>query len=85
MFFAAREMFGDVAALMALLLFVFDPLILAHGPLLGTDMGATCCIFAAIYAFYRYANGSRWHGSAFAASRPDWHSLQSTRRFSSFP
>lgn len=53
-FFAAREMFGDVAALLALLLFVFDPLILAHGPLLGTDMGATCCIFGAIYAFYRY-------------------------------
>ena len=53
-FFAAREMFGDTAALLALLLFVFDPLILAHGPLLGTDMGATCCVFAAIYSFYRY-------------------------------
>ncbi|HEY1803908.1 MAG TPA: glycosyltransferase family 39 protein [Terracidiphilus sp.] len=52
---AAREMFGDTAALLALLLFVFDPLILAHTPLVGTDMGATCCIFAAIYAFYRYA------------------------------
>jgi 4-amino-4-deoxy-L-arabinose transferase-like glycosyltransferase len=51
---AAREMFGDRAALVALLLFVFDPLILAQGPLLGTDIGATCCIFAAIYAFYRY-------------------------------
>ena len=53
-FLAAREMFGDAAALLALTLFVFDPLILAHGPLLGTDMGATCCIFAAIYTFYRY-------------------------------
>ena len=52
---AAREMFGDGAALVALTLFVFDPLILAHGPLLGTDMGATCCIFAAVYTFYRYA------------------------------
>ncbi len=50
----AREMFGDAAALLALLLFVFDPLILAHAPLLGTDMGATCCIFGALYAFYRY-------------------------------
>ena len=54
MVLAAREMFGDAAALLALTLFVFDPLILAHGPLLGTDMGATCCIFGAIYAFYRY-------------------------------
>lgn len=52
---AAREMFGDMAALLALLLFVFDPMILANGPLLGTDMGATCCIFGAVYAFYRYA------------------------------
>lgn len=51
---SAREMLGDGAALLALLLFVFDPLILAHGPLLGTDMGATCCIFGAIYSFYRY-------------------------------
>jgi 4-amino-4-deoxy-L-arabinose transferase-like glycosyltransferase len=51
---AARQMFGDAAALLALLLFVFDPLILAHGPLLGTDMGATCCIFGAVYSFYRY-------------------------------
>jgi Dolichyl-phosphate-mannose-protein mannosyltransferase len=51
---AAREMFGDEAALIALVLFVFDPLILAHAPLIGTDMGATCCIFAAVYASYRY-------------------------------
>jgi dolichyl-phosphate-mannose-protein mannosyltransferase len=51
---SAHEMFGEVAALFAVLLFVFDPLILAHAPLLGTDMGATCCIFGAVYAFYRY-------------------------------
>ena len=51
---SAREMFGDSAALLALLLFVFDPLVLAHAPLLGTDIGATCCIFGAVFAFYRY-------------------------------
>jgi 4-amino-4-deoxy-L-arabinose transferase-like glycosyltransferase len=51
---AGREMFGDLAALFALTLFVFDPLLVAHGPLLGTDVGATCCIFATVYAFYRY-------------------------------
>ena len=51
---AAREMFGETVALFALALFVFDPLLVAHGPLLGTDVGATCCIFAAVYAFYRY-------------------------------
>lgn len=51
---AAREMFGEAVALFALTLFVFDPLLVGHGPLLGTDVGATCCIFATVYAFYRY-------------------------------
>ena len=51
---AAREMFGDATAMLALALFVFDPLLIAHGPLLGTDAGATCCIFGTVYAFYRY-------------------------------
>jgi len=53
-FFAAREMFGDGAALVALVLFVFDPMIVAHGPLIATDIGVTCCLFAAVYALYRY-------------------------------
>jgi 4-amino-4-deoxy-L-arabinose transferase-like glycosyltransferase len=53
-FFAAREMFGDGAALLALLLFVFDPMIIANGPLIATDIGVTCCLFAAVYALYRY-------------------------------
>ncbi|MGB9147817.1 MAG: glycosyltransferase family 39 protein [Acidobacteriaceae bacterium] len=53
-FLAAREMFGEGAALLALVLFVFDPMILANAPLIGTDMGLTCCFFAAVYAFYRY-------------------------------
>jgi 4-amino-4-deoxy-L-arabinose transferase-like glycosyltransferase len=53
-FFAAREMFGDGAALLALVLFVFDPMIVANGPLIATDIGVTCCLFAAVYALYRY-------------------------------
>ncbi|HET7346956.1 MAG TPA: glycosyltransferase family 39 protein [Acidobacteriaceae bacterium] len=57
---AGREMFGETAALIALLLFVFDPLILGHTPLLGTDVGATCFIFAAVYAFYRYVRRPSW-------------------------
>jgi hypothetical protein len=38
-FFAAREMFGAGAGLVALALFVFDPNVLAHGAVVGTDMG----------------------------------------------
>lgn len=58
--FAGREMFGDAAALLALFLFVFDPLFLAHSPLLGTDVGATCFIFATVYAFYRFVRRPSW-------------------------
>jgi hypothetical protein len=54
LFAAAREMFGDVPALAALVFFVFEPNILAHGALVTTDMGITCFFFTSVYAFYRY-------------------------------
>lgn len=50
----AREMFGDVAAAIALLLFVFEPNILAHGALVTTDMALSAALFATVYTFYRY-------------------------------
>jgi dolichyl-phosphate-mannose--protein O-mannosyl transferase len=53
-FLAAREMFGDGAALFALALVVFEPNMIAHGAYVTTDMGVSCFIFASIYAFYRY-------------------------------
>ncbi|HEX5282939.1 MAG TPA: phospholipid carrier-dependent glycosyltransferase [Bryocella sp.] len=53
-FFCAREMFGNVAAVIALLLFVFEPNILANGALVTTDMALSATLFAAVYAFYRY-------------------------------
>ncbi len=52
---STRLMFGVGPALLALLLFVLEPNILAHGALVTTDMALTCCLFAAVYAFYRYA------------------------------
>ena len=51
---ASREMFGDWAALFALAIFVFSPIMIANGPLIGTDIGATCFIFATVYTFYRF-------------------------------
>jgi len=51
---AAREMFGDVAAAIALLIFVFEPNILANGALVTTDMAVSATLFATVYAFYRY-------------------------------
>jgi Dolichyl-phosphate-mannose-protein mannosyltransferase len=60
-FLAAREMFGRVAAFIALGLLAFDPTVLAHGAVVGTDMALSCFLFAAIYAFYRYAKApSAW-------------------------
>lgn len=53
-FLAGYEMFGVGVALIALLLFVFEPNILANGALVDTDIGASCFVFATVYAFYRY-------------------------------
>ncbi len=54
LFFCAKEMFGNRAALFALFLFSFDPNFLAHGAYVTTDIGASLTMLAAIYAFYRY-------------------------------
>jgi hypothetical protein len=54
LFFAAKEMFGSVAALIALSLFVFEPTVLAHGAFVTTDMAMSCFLLATVYFFYRY-------------------------------
>ena len=53
-FFAGQEMFGTGAGLLALLMFVFEPNLLAHGAYVNTDMAVSCMLFGAVYAFYRY-------------------------------
>jgi tetratricopeptide (TPR) repeat protein len=53
-FIAAREWFGTPAALIALVLAVFDPNILAHSALVTTDVGVSLFFLAGVYAFYRY-------------------------------
>lgn len=60
LFLATAEMFGVGAGLIALVLFVFDPTILANAPFVATDTGATCGIFAGVYAFYRFVNRMSW-------------------------
>ncbi len=44
-----RLAFGDLAALIALFLCAFDPNILAHGYIAGTDLGVTLFIFSATW------------------------------------
>ncbi|HEX6184607.1 MAG TPA: glycosyltransferase family 39 protein [Pyrinomonadaceae bacterium] len=53
-FFAAREMFGNAEALVALALLAFEPNLIAHGSLITTDMALTATMFASVYALYRY-------------------------------
>jgi 4-amino-4-deoxy-L-arabinose transferase-like glycosyltransferase len=53
-FFAAKEWFGTGAALIALLLLVFDPNVLGHSALVTTDIGVSLFFLASVYAFYRY-------------------------------
>lgn len=58
--FAAREMFGWQTSLIALVLLVFEPNILANGALVTTDMAVTAMIFGTIYTFYRYLKQPTW-------------------------
>ncbi len=53
-FFATREMFGDNAALLAFLVLILEPVILANGALVTTDVGVSACMFGAVYFFYRF-------------------------------
>ncbi len=54
-FLAGREMFGELAGLFALVMAVFEPVLLANGALVTTDVPLACLFFAAVYAFYRFA------------------------------
>ena len=53
-FLTARAWFGDLAGLVALVLAVFDPNVLANSALVTTDIGVACFFVASIFAFYRY-------------------------------
>jgi 4-amino-4-deoxy-L-arabinose transferase-like glycosyltransferase len=53
-FAAGNEMFSPEAGLLALALFAFEPVLLANGGLVTTDMALSCMLFVSVYAFYRY-------------------------------
>jgi 4-amino-4-deoxy-L-arabinose transferase-like glycosyltransferase len=54
-FLLGSELFGQSAGLLALLLVVFEPNVLANSDLVTTDVGVTCFFLATLYCFYRYA------------------------------
>lgn len=59
-FLATREMFGAGPAFIALALVVFEPNLLAHGPLITNDTALACWLFATVYAFWRYVVNPGW-------------------------
>jgi hypothetical protein len=50
----ASRVFGQQVALLATILLVLEPNILAHGSLVDTDVALTASFFAAVFAFYEY-------------------------------
>jgi len=56
LFVWARKLYGAYAGLFALLLFVFSPNFLAHGPFVTTDVGAVFAFLFATYFFFKYLN-----------------------------
>lgn len=73
-FIWARQLYGSIAGLFALTLFVFSPTFLAHGPLVTTDVGAAFAFVFASYFFFRYLYNQNkknliWAGIAFGIAQ----------------
>ncbi len=60
LFVCCFEMFGQTAALLGLVLLVFEPNILANGVPVTTDLAASCFIFASVYSFYHFVRNPNW-------------------------
>lgn len=52
----SRELFGTSAAIIALVLYSLDPNVLAHAPIIHTDMPMTAVVFIGTYSFWRVSN-----------------------------
>ncbi len=55
-----KALWGPRAGVLALLVLVFDPLLLAHGRLATTDVGTVLCGSAALYLTWRWMERPRW-------------------------
>ncbi|MCX7683113.1 MAG: glycosyltransferase family 39 protein [Anaerolineae bacterium] len=55
-----KEWWGNTAGLLALLVLLFDPLLLAHGRLATTDVGTVTLGTAALYLLWRWAEKPSW-------------------------
>lgn len=53
-FLFTRKLFGDLAAILATAFYATEPLILAHGPLVNTDIAGAGFILASVFALHLY-------------------------------
>jgi len=60
-FLWARKLFGVTAGIIALVLYCFDPNILAHSSIIHTDIPFTLCFFAGSYFYWRAAQRLTWN------------------------
>jgi 4-amino-4-deoxy-L-arabinose transferase-like glycosyltransferase len=56
-FLFTRRLFGERAGVIALALFTLEPTVLAHGPLVHTDMTSAFALLLLAYAVYVYVTG----------------------------
>ncbi len=60
-FIWSRRLWGDAGALVSLSLYAFSPTLLAHAPLVTSDVTGACCLLAAVGAFWRaLRQGGKW-------------------------
>ncbi len=64
----SRELYGITAAYFSLILYTFDPNILAHSRLITTDLYAAFGLTVSCYYFYRFLNDPGWKTGLWAAS-----------------
>jgi hypothetical protein len=62
------ELYGITAAFFSLILYVFDPNILAHSRLITTDLFAAFGLTVSCYYFYRFLKDPNWKTGLWAAS-----------------
>jgi len=62
-----RALYGGVAGLAALVLYVFDPNLIAHSQLVTTDVYAAGTLLFACYGIWKFANTRRWRDGLLGA------------------
>lgn len=64
----SRELYGSAPALFSLLLFIFEPNIIAHAQLVTTDLYATGMIVFSIFTLWRFSQRRNWKSLALFAT-----------------